>query len=84
DHGKVYGVEGGRIQYEYHESELYKYDKKFKNYKLIRQKFKTYVLNANFELVAVLDTDVPATVVKDKLLYFHGVRMNVLNESKFK
>ncbi|MGE0566440.1 MAG: hypothetical protein AB7O73_00710, partial [Bacteroidia bacterium] len=84
DHGKVYGVEGGRIQYEYHESELYKFDKKFKGYKLIRQKFKTYVLNSNFELVAVLDTDVPATVVKDKLLYFHGVRLNVLSDENFK
>jgi hypothetical protein len=82
-HGKVYGVEGGRIQYEYHESELYKFDKSFAGHKLITQKFKTYVLNANFELVAVLDMEEPATVVGKKLYYFSGRKLYVLSTANF-
>lgn len=78
-HGKVYGVEGGRIQYEYHESELYKLDKSFAGYKLIKQKFKTYVLNGNFELVAVLDIEDPATVTGNSLYYFSGRRLYVIH-----
>lgn len=83
-HGKVYGVEGGRIQYEYHESELYKYDTKFNGFKLIEQKFKTYVLNQNFELVAVLDMEDPATITKDKLYFFSGRRLHILTTANFK
>jgi len=83
-HGKVYGVEGGRIQYEYHESELYKYDTKFKGFKLIKQKFKTYVLNANFELVGVLDMEDNGTIANDKLYFFSGRRLHVLTTSNFK
>ncbi|MFO0357906.1 MAG: hypothetical protein ACK50A_13215 [Sphingobacteriaceae bacterium] len=80
-HGKVYGVEGGRIQYEYHESELYKLDKSFAGFKLIKQKFKTYVLNNNFELVAVLDIEDPATVFGNSLYYFSGRRLYVVHAS---
>ncbi len=83
-HGKVYGVEGGRIQYEYHESELYKYDVKFKGNKLIKQKFKTYVLNANFELVGVLDMEDKGVVTNDKLYFFSGRRLHILTASNFK
>ena len=83
-HGKVYGVEGGRIQYEYHESELYKYDTKFNGFKLIEQKFKTYVLNQNFELVAVLDMEDPATITKDKLYFFSGRKLHILTTDNFK
>lgn len=83
-HGKVYGVEGGRIQYEYHESELYKLDKPFGSFKLIKQKFKTYVLNANFELVAVLDMEDLGTVVGEKLYYFSGRKLHVLQASNFR
>jgi outer membrane protein assembly factor BamB len=83
-HGKVYGVEGGRIQYEYHESELYKYDAKFSGFRLIEQKFKTYVLNQNFELVAVLDMEEPSTVVKDKLFFFSGRKLHILSANNFR
>ncbi len=83
-HGKVYGVEGGRIQYEYHESELYKYDTKFNGFKLIEQKFKTYVLNQNFELVAVLDMEEPATITKDRLYFFSGRKLHILTTENFK
>jgi len=80
-HGKVYGVESGRIQYEYHESELYKFDRSFAGLKLIKQKFKTYVLNANFELVAVLDMEDPATVIENKLYFFSGRKLYVVSAS---
>ncbi|MBK6523246.1 MAG: hypothetical protein IPG08_13505 [Sphingobacteriaceae bacterium] len=83
-HGKIYGVEGGRIQYEYHESELYKYDTKFKGYKLIKQKFKTYVLNSNFELVGVLDMEDNGTITNDKLYFFSGRRLHILTTANFK
>jgi hypothetical protein len=83
-HGKVYGVEGGRIQYEYHESELYKYDTKFSGFRLIEQKFKTYVLNQNFELVAVLDMEEPATTTKDKLYFFSGRKLHILSANNFR
>jgi hypothetical protein len=78
-HGKVYGVEGGQIQYEYHESELYQYDTKLVGFRFIKQKFKSYILNANFELVAILDTQDPSFVIKDKLYYKSGRKLNVLS-----
>jgi len=83
-HGKVYGVESGRIQYEYHESELYKYDKSFQGYKFIQQKFTTYVLNQNFELSAALNVIQPAYVTKDKMYYFNGRRLHILTKNTFK
>lgn len=83
-HGKVYGVEGGQIQYEYHESELYKFDASVSTFKLIKQKFKTYVLNANFELVAVLDVEDPSTIINDKIYYISGRKMHVLEASEFR
>ncbi len=83
-HGKVYGVEGGRIQYEFHESELYRYDAKFSGFKLIKQKFKTYVLNQNFELVGVLDMEDNCTIAGDKLYFFSGRKLHILTASNFK
>jgi hypothetical protein len=80
-HGKVYGVEGGQIQYEYHESELYQYDTKLVGFRFIKQKFKSYILNTNFELVAVLDTQDPTFVIKDKLYYKSGRKLNILHGS---
>ncbi len=83
-HGKVYGVEGGKIQYEYHESELYAYDCSFKGYKLIKQKFNTYVLNANFELTASLNLEEKAFTAGDKLYFFTRRKLHVLNKNTFK
>lgn len=83
-HGKIYGVEGGRIQYEYHESELYRFDKGFGSYKLIKQKFKTYVVSGNFELVAVLDIEEPAVVVDNRLFYFSGRKLHVFKPESFR
>jgi hypothetical protein len=83
-HGKVYGVEGGRIQYEFHESELYRYDARFSGFKLIKQKFKTYVLNQNFELVGVLDMEDNSTIAGDKLYFFSGRKLHILTASNFK
>ncbi len=83
-HGKIYGVESGKIQYEYHESELYKYDKSFQGYKFIQQKFTTYVLNNNFELSATFNMVEPAFVTKDKLFYFNGRKIHVLTKSTLK
>ncbi len=83
-HGKIYGVEGGRIQYEYHESELYRFDKTFGSHKLIKQKFKTYIVSGNFELVGVIDVEDPATVVGNSLYYFAGRKLHVLKSENFK
>ncbi|MBL7916812.1 MAG: hypothetical protein JNM96_00345 [Bacteroidia bacterium] len=83
-HGKVYGVEGGKIQYEYHESELYSFDCSFKGYKLIKQKFNTYILNPNFELTASLNIQDPGFVVKDRLYFFSGRKLHILSRNTFK
>lgn len=80
--GKVYGVEGGQIQYEYHESELYQFDKKLVGFRFIKQKFKSYILNANFELVAVLDTQDPSFVIKNKLYYISGRKLQIIEGSR--
>jgi hypothetical protein len=83
-HGKVYGIEGGRIQYEFHESELYRFDAKFSGFRLIKQKFKTYVLNHNFELVGVLDMEDNSIIAGDKLYFFSGRQLHILTAANFK
>ncbi len=76
---KVYGVDKVDVQYEYHFTELFKRDKVYKDKTVIYNFKKTYVINKNFELLATLDLVEKSILMKNKIYFFGGKLMNILN-----
>ncbi len=78
DHGKVYGLEKNAIAYEYQISELYELDKRYKKLRFLNQKDDTYVVSANWELLAKFKTGTKCIFIKDKLYYPVGKQLHVI------
>jgi hypothetical protein len=84
DHGKVFGMNKGDIEYEYHFTELYKFNKNVGDKKLISQKNKTLLISGNFELLHSFTTGEPAVVIKDKIYFADGKLLYVINANELK
>ncbi|MBA3681558.1 MAG: hypothetical protein H0W73_10400 [Bacteroidetes bacterium] len=76
---KVYGVDKVDVQYEYHFTELFKMDKTYKDKTVIYNYKKTFVINKNFELLATLDLVEQSIIMKNKIYFFGGKLMNILD-----
>ncbi|MBL7920095.1 MAG: hypothetical protein JNJ40_07250 [Bacteroidia bacterium] len=76
---KVYGVDKVDVQYEYHFTELFKMDKVYKDKTVIYNFKKTYVINKNFELLATLDLAEQSIIMKNKIYFFGGKEMSILD-----
>jgi hypothetical protein len=84
DHGKVFGMDKGGIEYEYHFTELYKINKTMGGKKLLSQKNKTILVSENFELLHTFTTGEPAVVLKDRIYFADGKQLFVIDVNNLK
>jgi hypothetical protein len=80
DNNKVYGIDGDFIQYEYHFTELYRFEGKFDTKPVLRNEKKTILISGNYELLYELFTTDPLLITKDKIYFFGGNRLTVLRK----
>ncbi len=69
DHGKVFGLNKTEIEYEYHYTELFKFNKAIGKKKLLSLKNKSYLISENYELLYTLNSGEPAILMKDKIYF---------------
>lgn len=79
ENNKVYGVDKVDVQYEYHFTELFKRDKVYKDKTVIFNFKNTYVINKNFELLATLNLVEQSIVMKNKIYFFGGRLLNIVD-----
>lgn len=79
ENNKVYGVDKVDVQYEYHFTELFKRDKIYKDKTVIFNYKNTFVINKNFELLAALDIVEETILMRNKLYFFGGRILNILD-----
>jgi hypothetical protein len=71
DNNKIYGIEEDQFKYEYHYTELFRLNKKYKNRTFLYNDKKTLITSNNFELLFTIDLSDRNVILDDKL-YFMG------------
>lgn len=85
DHGKVFGLNTNSvIEYEYHYTELYKYNCSLGKKKVISQKGRSLLISDNFELLHTFNSGDPMLVQGNKLYLASGRLLHVINEEDIK
>jgi len=84
DHGKVFGLNNNEIEYEYHYTELYKFNAAVGKKKLISQKNKSFLISENYELLGTFNTGEPAVTLKNKIYFVDGKLLYVINVNDLK
>jgi hypothetical protein len=84
DHGKVFGLNNNEIEYEYHYTELYKFNKNIGRKKLISQKNRTYLISENSELLYTFNSGEPAINLNNKIYFAEGRLLHVVNQNELK
>lgn len=79
DNNKVYGIDGDFIQYEYHFTELFRLAGKFDSKPILRNEKKTILISGNYELMYELNTADPMLITENKLYFFEGNKVTVVN-----
>jgi hypothetical protein len=84
DHGKVFGLNNTEIEYEYHYTELYKFNSVIGNKKLLSQKYKSYLISENYELLYTINSGEKAIVLKNKIYFPYEKTLSVLDLNELK
>lgn len=71
DNNKIYGIDKGALNYEYHLTDIYRLEKKFDNKLLIASENKTLLISSNFDLLATFQTD-DTPLVNGSRIFFIG------------
>lgn len=84
DHGKIFGLNKNQIEYEYHFTELYKLENKFKGKLLVKQKGKTLLLSQNFEKLAEFGAFETSLFFNNKLYFTEGHLIHIFDMNNLK
>lgn len=79
DHNKIFGLDQGKISYEYHFTELYRYQGSFNGMTLLSNPKKTICTSQNYELMFELNSADPLIIAGDRLLFYGNNMLLVLN-----
>ncbi|MBS1652549.1 MAG: PQQ-like beta-propeller repeat protein [Bacteroidetes bacterium] len=79
ENDKVYGVTNNFIEYEYHFTELYKFNCENNQYTLVTQQNKSLILNKNFELIARIDAECKGMFIGNKLALLNNRLLQLIN-----
>ncbi|MBL7930393.1 MAG: hypothetical protein JNL60_00740 [Bacteroidia bacterium] len=84
DNNKIYGLLGEELSYEYHFTELYKLDRKYKNKTILTNPQKTLITNSIFELLYTINLPDKSVILNDKMYFMsenkiHVIDLNQLN-----
>ena len=84
DQGKVFGLNNNEIEYEYHYSELYKFNTAIGKKKLISQKNKSFLISENAELLFTFNCGEPAINLNNKIYFAEGKLLHIINLNDLK
>jgi len=84
DHGKVFGLNKNEIEYEYHYTELYKFNIAIGKKKLISQKNKSLLISHNYELLHTFNSGEQAITLNNKLYFTEGRALHIINLDELK
>lgn len=79
DNNKIYGIEGEDLKYEYHFSELFRLDKKYKGKTILYNDQKTLITNNLFELLFTINLSEKNVIVNDKMFFMNANKIFELN-----
>jgi len=80
DNNKVYGIDGDFIQYEYHFTELYRYQGTFDAKTILMNERNTILISENYELLFELFTSGSLLLADDKMYFVEKNRLLVLDK----
>ncbi len=84
DNNKIYGMEGGDLKYEYHFTELYKFDKKYQDKTILSNMENTIVTSVNFELLYTINLTLQNIIMNDKMYLIGHNHIHVLDLKELK
>lgn len=79
DNNKIYGIEGEELKYEYHYTELFRLDKKYKDKTILYNDQKTLITNSNFELLFTINLSDKNVILNNKMFFMGVSRIYLLN-----
>ncbi len=79
DNNKIYGIEGEDLKYEYHYTELFKLDKKYKDKTILYNEQKTLITNNLFELLFTINLSDKNIILNNKMYFMSNYKIFVLN-----
>ncbi|WP_317896616.1 hypothetical protein [Aurantibacillus circumpalustris] len=79
DNNKIYGIEGEDLKYEYHYTELFKLDKKYKGKTILYNDQKTLITNNLFELLFTINLPDKNVILNNKMFFMSDYRIYMLN-----
>lgn len=84
DHGKVFGVNSTGVEYEYHFTELFKFNLKVGNKKLISQQNTSLLISGNNELLHTFNKGEKTGVLNHKIYFIEENLLHVVDLTKLK
>jgi len=79
DNNKIYGIEGDELKYEYHYTELFKLDKKYKDKTILHNEQKTLITNNIFELLFTINLPDKNIILNNKMYFMSNYKIYMLN-----
>lgn len=82
DNNKVYGISADRLVYEYHFTELHRLVMRHHDHNILEGLDQTLLTSKNFELLGTIFLSDRKILLKDKLYFFEGNRIHVIDLEK--
>ncbi|MDI1355887.1 MAG: hypothetical protein PSX36_13275 [bacterium] len=79
DNNKIYGVQSNKLVYEYHFSDLYRFDKRIGDRTILVGLTETIVTNKNFELLGTLKLASRNVALGNKLYFIDNEKVHIVN-----
>ena len=79
DNNKIYGIEGEDLKYEYHFTELFKLDKKYKDKTILYNEQKTLITNSTFELLFTINLADKNIILNNKMYFMSNYKIFMLD-----
>ncbi len=84
DNNKIYGLLGEDLTYEYHFTELYKLDKKYKGMTILTNPQKTLITNSTFELLYTINLPDRNVILDGRMYFMSDNRIHEIDLNKLK
>lgn len=79
DNNKIYGIEGEDLKYEYHFTELFRLDKKYKDKTILYNEQKTLITNSIFELLFTINLADKNIILNNKMYFMSNYKIFMLD-----
>lgn len=84
DNNKIYGLEGEELKYEYHYTELFKLDKKYKGKTILTNSEKTLITNNLFELLFTINLADKNVILNNRMYFLGNHKIHVIHMEDMK